>query len=87
MEEAGVTDKELLNTLRDGLVAKRVVSARITGKDADAQTDDFIEVDDHQTRHKYLETALRLKKRLGNDSGPSIQINNLIGTKQEEYDL
>lgn len=59
MEKKGLTDGKLLGVLGDGLKAKRVVSAVILGTD----THDFVEVDDHQTRHKFLDTALKLKNR------------------------
>ena len=64
MEEAGITDKLLQQRIMEGLSATKVVSARVTGKEADSKTDDFIDVEDYLTRHKYLETALKLKKRL-----------------------
>ena len=64
LEEAGITDDLLRKTLNDGLVANKTVSARVTGKDADSKTDDFIDVPDNAVRHKYMETALRLKQRL-----------------------
>lgn len=64
MEEAGITDKLLQQKILEGLNATRVISAKITSKEADSQTDDFIDVEDYLTRHKYLETALKLKKRL-----------------------
>lgn len=64
MEEAGITDKLLQQKIMEGLSATKVVSARVTGKEADSRTDDFIDVEDYLTRHKYLETALKLKKRL-----------------------
>lgn len=64
LEVAGVTDLLLQQKIMEGLSADKTVSARITGKDADSGTDDFIDVPDYMARHKYLETALKLKKRL-----------------------
>ncbi len=68
LEEAGITDKLLQNKIMEGLDANRTVSARITiknqDKGANTQTDDFIDVPDFIARHKYLETALKLKRRL-----------------------
>lgn len=75
LEEGGITDSNLLQTLRDGLVAGKVVSAVATGKDASAATTNFIDIPDHAVRHKYLETALKLKKRLGPDIVANTQIN------------
>jgi phage terminase small subunit len=64
LEEAGITDKLLQQKILEGLEATRTVSAKIINKEADSQTDDFIDVPDFLTRHKYLETALKLKQRL-----------------------
>lgn len=66
LEEAGLTDKKLNQKIIEGLDATRTVSAKIITKGADSQTDDFIDVPDFMARHKYLETALKLKKRLDN---------------------
>lgn len=64
LEEAGITDNLLRSKIAEGLDANRTVSARITGKDANSRTDDFIDVPDFLARHKYLETTLKLKRRL-----------------------
>ena len=62
MEYMGLSDHKLLHKLTDGLDANRVIG--VNGKDATASTDNFVEVPDYSTRHKYLTTALTLKKRL-----------------------
>lgn len=62
MEMLGITDKALQSKLQEGLDANRVIG--VNGKDATASTDNFVEVPDYSTRHKYLTTALTLKKRL-----------------------
>lgn len=64
LEEAGITDQKLLKKLDEGLEAQRVISAVNTKKQATGATTDFIEVPDYTVRHKYLETALKLKKRM-----------------------
>jgi len=64
LEEAGVTDKLLQQKILEGLDANRTVSAKIIDKGATTQTDDFIDVPDFMARHKYLETALKLKQKL-----------------------
>ncbi len=66
--EKYLPDATLLQVHREGLQANKVVSARITGADANEATDDFIEIPDHPTRHKFLETAYKLKKRIGPDN-------------------
>lgn len=68
LEEAGVTDKLLQEKIMDGLGATRVISA-VKGTSANGGSTDFIDVPDFIARHKYLETALKLKKRL-NDKEP-----------------
>ena len=64
LEAAGVTDKLLQDKILEGLDATRTVSAKIIDKGATTQTDDFIDVPDFMARHKYLETALKLKQKL-----------------------
>lgn len=54
-------DELLSKVHREGLEANRVISANITYGDADEKTNDFIEVPDHAVRHKYLESAYKLK--------------------------
>jgi hypothetical protein len=83
LEEAGITDKLLQEKIMEGLEANKTVSAVKTNKEASAAETDFIDVPDFLARHKYLETALKLKKRLidkeehGNSSQP---ITIIIGT-------
>lgn len=64
MEETGISIVHLLSKLKEGLESKRVISARITSSEAGIDTNDFIEVPDYQTRFRYLELALKLKKLL-----------------------
>lgn len=74
MEIAGITDQKLNQKLDEGLEstkqigARKIVQGARTGHeikvDATTDTDDFIDVPDYAIRHKYLETALKLKKRL-----------------------
>lgn len=73
LEENGISDQALMQVLKEGLRAVKQISARIilrknavefgtTGKLPG--TDDFIEVEDMAVRHRYLETALKLKGKL-----------------------
>lgn len=78
LEKEGVTDKKLAETLREGLEANKTISAFVIVKPnkdgspnpevrnikADSKAVDFIDVPDHNTRHKYLETALKVTGRL-----------------------
>ncbi len=70
MDEMGLTDRRLLETLKDGLEANKVISANVimpSGegmKDAGSMTKDFIEVPDHDARHKFMTTGLKLRGHL-----------------------
>ena len=84
MEKRGLTDDRLLDVLADGLKANKVISANIINKsgdgmaDAHSTTKDFIDVEDHHTRHKYLETGLKLKGHLRDNKTLDIpQLNDL----------
>lgn len=57
-------DSLLVEKLSQGLESTRVVSAVNASRNATADSTDFVDVPDFLTRHKYLETALKLKKRL-----------------------
>lgn len=59
---------KLMQVGMEGLEANRVISARVTDKDAGVDTDDFIEVPDHAVRHKFYETGLKLHGKLRQDS-------------------
>lgn len=56
-------DDKLFIVIKEGLDANRVISA-MSGKQASGATSDFIEVPDHAVRHKFVETALKMKGRL-----------------------
>ena len=71
MEQKGIDMSKLLDVMNSGLEARRVISAVSTNKDASGATSDFIEVPDHLTRHKYLETA---GKWLGIDGKESLDV-------------
>jgi len=55
MEESGITDKKLVDVLSEGLSAIKIKTS-LTEPDR--------EVADYQTRYKYLEIALKLKRRM-----------------------
>ncbi len=74
MEAQGLTDQYLNDKLNEGLDSMKQIGARkiVQGArvgheirvDSTTDTDDFIDVPDMPTRHKYLETAFKLKGRL-----------------------
>ena len=80
MEARGLSLGKLLNVLDEGLEANKVISAMVVSnngkgmKQANSMTRDFIDVPDHATRHKFLETA---GKWLGIQEAPTnlTQIN------------
>jgi hypothetical protein len=86
LEAAGITDNLLQKKIMEGLDANKTVSAVKTSREAGVDSTDFIDVPDFLARHKYLETALKLKKRLvdrkeftGKDGEP-IQYQIITGT-------
>ena len=92
LELKGLSDNKLLQVLEDGLNATKVISCNVIAKDgegmkdADSATKDFVDVDDYPTRHKYLETALKLKGHMkdkvelgGKDGGPINLVVNFVG--------
>lgn len=81
MDKKGLTDTHLLEPIKAGLIADKVISARVIVKSDDptvkleaahSRTDDFIEVPDHPTRLKAAELGFKLKGYLKpeGDTGP-----------------
>ena len=66
MERKGLTDEHLLDKTSEGLNKAN----KIHGSD-----DNFVEVPDYGVRHKYLETALRLKGH-GQQSGMGVKVGD-----------
>jgi hypothetical protein len=76
LDAAGATDEEMAVLMNQGSKAMKVVGAKIifskgqgNVKEADlinalSKEDDFIEVEDWAARHKFVETILRVKKKL-----------------------
>lgn len=75
LDKNGITDEKLVRVLSEGLDAKKLVYVE-NGDALDKQgnptkTQKFD--DDFATRHKYLETGLKLKNHLDSDSDEAIQ--------------
>lgn len=66
MEEMGLTDVTLLNVGTVGMTEANKIHG--TG-------DSYVEVPDYATRHKYWETMLKLKRKLGSDTNVAVQVN------------
>lgn len=68
-------DDLVLDTHKAGLEATKQLSVR-GGRDANAESDDFIEVPDHPTRLKAVELAYKVKRKT--EGNVAIQVNNFI---------
>lgn len=80
MHEAGVTDQKLVEVLKGGLDATKTI---VMGKEEDS----FVDIQpDYPTRHKYLETALKVKG-IGKDidSGSTYNFTQVINEKGSKY--
>ncbi len=75
LDKNGITDERLNKVLDEGLGSTKVIGylhqykKKKGGKIEKVQPDEvisseFLDVPDHPTRHKYLETGLKLKERL-----------------------
>ena len=90
---AGASNEALANYVKQGLEATRPISTVIKNAETKEKTHGFTDVPDWANRHKYLETALKLKGYLNNDTnsgGNSIAVNLSIaqtGVKGEIIDV
>lgn len=66
MEKNGITDNYLNEKLKEGFEANRQIVTR----------DEIIDTPDYNSRHKYLETALKLKNHLNPQYQVNIQAND-----------
>lgn len=85
----GITEEKLAEKQAEWLDAKKVVSARITGKDADSRTDDFIEVPDYQIQIKageMIREDFGIKGR-GGDTLVQVNFNQVTDEQREKYGL
>lgn len=71
--EKHLPDTKLTTKHEELLEATKQLSAR-NGKDANAETDDFIEVPDYQTQIKALELGYKVKGKL-KDNNVNVQVN------------
>lgn len=77
MASLGVDDKRLAEVLNDGLGAQREF---VVGEE-------LMSSPDYATRHKYLETGLRLRGLGKADPQISISFNNLVAEQRERYGI
>lgn len=65
-----ITSKTVAKKIHEHLNAKKTVSA-VSGKDANAGTVDFIEVDDYQTQQKAIEQVFKIE-----NIGQKVDVNH-----------
>lgn len=78
LAEKYLPDDLLLKIHKEGLEANRVISANIVHGEADEGTNDFIEVPDHAVRHKFLDTAYKLKGTYAPEKTVAIDVHGDI---------
>ena len=74
MEKAGINDTKLSEVMKDGINANKIHGT----------SDDFIEVPDHPTRHKYLDTALKLRGEYPKEQA-GIQVQGDLNVQIMDY--
>lgn len=79
LKEAGVTEEKLSKVLNEGLEATKVI---VMGKESKESFVDI--VPDHPTRHKFLETGLKVHSLIKDFEGKTVfnQVN-IIGNSEE----
>ena len=82
MDKMGLSDERLLSVMREGIEAHRVVTASLEGIITDEKS--YV---DHPTRHKYMETGLKLRGHLRDkilgDLPDNVSVVINIGNKPE----
>ena len=61
MDDMGLTDERLIAILKEGLKATQTVRVKVISPKGNKEKDK--ESPDHPTRHKFLDTALKLKDK------------------------
>ena len=94
MEVGGLTDVLLQKKLMEGLDATKTTNAAILitkdGKIEKAEEQGLIELPDQAVRHKFLDTALKLKGRTidkQKDTTIALHVNQFLDEKKEEYGI
>lgn len=78
-EKSQITPELVIQKIKEGLEANRVISA-VKGNKADGQTTDFIEVPDYSTRQKYVNNALEV---LGMKAPKAIEFKGEMTTEDK----
>ena len=77
LDSADLKDK-LIKKADEGLEANKIISANITYGEADEKTDDFIEVPDHNARHRYWHDLMQILGKLKPVGTPNIYDTKII---------
>ena len=80
---ARITPEVITNKIERLMDAQRVVSARVTNREADVDTDDFIEVPDHPTQLKATELAMKVYNLTDGGGGNNLFVN--FGDLKSKY--
>ena len=80
--EKGVKDKHLIKTLKEGLLATKLVQRN----NVSSKKIETIEFPDYATRHKYFETGLRLKGLTNVEQAPQVLNNIAVFIKEREQE-
>ena len=104
MDIAGITDEFLAQKIFEGLNATKTISViPIKSKEAQENSTDlqeansrnieFVDVEDYPTRHKYVDTSLKLKNKFPTEKKDidlnvkgSLEVNNELLTKLAKLD-
>jgi len=97
MEMMGTTDAYLNEVLNKGLEATKTISVipikpkeaqenETDLKDANSRNIEFVDVDDYAVRHKYLDTALKLKGSYPAEKHEEIRKVIVLGKKEKPED-
>lgn len=80
MHKAGLTDEKLVSVLRDGLDANKTI---VMGKES---SESFVDIQpDHPTRHKFLETALKIRGVGKEEGGNTYNFTQIVKEQQNKY--
>lgn len=61
LDKIGLTDSKIASVLLDAIDAQKTVSSYNTNREANAETDDFIDIPDWQARLKAIEITAKMK--------------------------
>ena len=80
MDKMGISDEKLAKRLNEGLDATKAVVMGVKSEDS------FVDIQpDYITRHKYIETSLKLKGHLDNQPQANNNFIQIIKEQQNKY--